>query len=148
QQVVDILQKDIGVDVLLGQRVVKQSLIGGQAGNSDSNGYSLTLSDGRQITADCVIRCLGASTNYIKDLVDLPHLDDTEAPLLSPRGIRVKNTMQVDSSAYPNIYACGDICSRDEVKLAGVAMYGAYVAARNIARSILFGQQATLEEGI
>ncbi|KAJ1663134.1 hypothetical protein IW140_005319 [Coemansia sp. RSA 1813] len=137
-QVVDIL-KDIGVDVMLGQRVVNQSpdsSINNEV--ATEGGYSLTLADGRQITADCVIRCLGTSTGSTKQLIDLPVPESAGAePLFGPHGIRVKDTMQIDCPLYPNIYACGDICARNNVKLAGVAMYGGYVAARNIARSVL-----------
>ncbi|KAJ1801503.1 hypothetical protein LPJ59_000223 [Coemansia sp. RSA 2399] len=147
EQVVDILRNDIGVNVILGQRVINQ------APNCEipapDDGYLLTLADGRQLTADCVIRCLGAN-NSIKHLIDLPTQQDAELPLFGPRGIRVRDTMQVDCVEYPNIYACGDICARDDVKLAGVAMYGAYIAARNIARTILTqrstGGCAELEE--
>ncbi|KAJ2397225.1 hypothetical protein GGI23_003615 [Coemansia sp. RSA 2559] len=146
QQIVDILRNDIGVNVILGQRVINQSP--NCETQAPDDGYLLTLADGRQLAADCVIRCLGASSSSIKQLIDLPTQQDAEPALFGPRGIRIKDTMQVDSARYPNIYACGDICARDSVKLAGVAMYGAYVAARNIARSILQrnGECTKLEE--
>ncbi|KAJ2756216.1 hypothetical protein H4S06_003325 [Coemansia sp. BCRC 34490] len=153
QQVVGILES-IGVDVMLGQRVIEQVPGPSADGNvitptpttdssndEDGSEYMLTLADGRKIAADCVIRCLGAELDSNLGLLELPVDDDdnkdNSGPIFGPSGIRVRDTMQVDSDRYPHIYACGDICSRDKVKLAGVAMYGGYIAARNIARSVL-----------
>ncbi|KAJ1854225.1 hypothetical protein LPJ73_002511 [Coemansia sp. RSA 2703] len=151
QSVVDILRHSIGVDVVLGERVISQVPASDDMEttfacdpefvNSLATKAKMTLSSGRNISADCVIRCLGTLAKF-KTLIRL-----SDSNIFDASGIRVKGTMQIDSSAYPNIYACGDICSRDEVKLAGVAMYGGYIAARNIARSVLYGDMAVLEKG-
>ncbi|KAJ2657634.1 hypothetical protein IWW48_004440 [Coemansia sp. RSA 1200] len=173
RQVVGILET-IGVDVMLGQRVIEQAPSasadgnvitpapapapapttggsdeegGGGGGGGGGSGYTLTLADGRRVAADCVIRCLGAELDSTMGLLDLPvDSSDSTGPILGPSGIRVRDTMQVDSDRYPNIYACGDICSRDKVKLAGVAMYGGYIAARNIARSVLVQKNGKPED--
>ncbi|KAJ1882969.1 hypothetical protein H4R99_001199 [Coemansia sp. RSA 1722] len=144
QTVLDIMQKDIGVDVVLGNRVVSQTPQSADmlTSNRDPEYISstvtnatLTMANERQLAADLVIRCLGTKPKY-QELVDLPGVFDST-------GIRVQDTMQVDN--LNNIYACGDICSRDQVKLAGVAMYGGYISGRNIARAVLYGGEAKLE---
>ncbi|KAJ2719226.1 hypothetical protein GGI07_005335 [Coemansia sp. Benny D115] len=153
QIVVDMLRNDIGVDLVLGDRAISQEPASGDmlAGPEDepelidstSADTKLTLTSGRTVQSDLAIRCLGTRSKYHAPLISLP-----QGNVLDPTGIRVKDTMQVDSPEYSNIYACGDICSRDQVKLAGVAMYGGYIAARNVARSILCGKDAAvLEDG-
>ncbi|KAJ2743592.1 hypothetical protein GGI20_003628 [Coemansia sp. BCRC 34301] len=153
--VVDILE-EIGVDVVLGERVVKQTPESGDMSytpskssecpppehvGTTSTDAELTLASGRKLHADLAIRCLGALAK--RSLLQLPLAPD----LFGEDGIAVRDTMQVASDVYSNIYACGDICSRALVKLAGVGMYGAYVAARNIARSVMSGSTAKLEDG-
>ncbi|KAJ2710823.1 hypothetical protein H4R19_003556 [Coemansia spiralis] len=59
------------------------------------------------------------------------------ATLAGPAGIRVRPTMQIDDDHFPHIYASGDICDHYKVKLAGVGMYGACIATRDIACTIL-----------
>ncbi|KAJ2460857.1 hypothetical protein GGF42_000571 [Coemansia sp. RSA 2424] len=153
--VVDILQ-EIGVDVVLGERVVAQTPESGDmaysAANKDGGGgggsqppehvgttsvdAELALASGRTIHADLAIRCLGTRAKH--GLLRLPLAPD----VFGADGIAVKDTMQIASDSYANIYACGDICARALVKLAGVGMYGAYIAARNIARSVLADKKA------
>ncbi|KAJ2194952.1 hypothetical protein GGH18_002066, partial [Coemansia sp. RSA 530] len=112
--------------------------------SSTATDATLTLSGGQTLHGDWVVRCLG--TRDKKSIINLP--SSTQEPIFGANGIRVKDTMQIDDVAYPHIYACGDICSRDTVKLAGVAMYGAYIAAINIARTIssVSNDSPTLEE--
>ncbi|KAJ1802065.1 hypothetical protein LPJ75_006301 [Coemansia sp. RSA 2598] len=147
----DILQKKIGVDLVVNSRVVAQtprsadmdiSPADPEYTSSTASNAVLTLSSGKQMSADYVIRCLGTRSKFA-DLVDL-----SEKSIFDTTGIRVLDTMQVDSPGLTNVYACGDICSRDTVKLAGVAMYGGYIAARNIARSVLYGAETPLEDGL
>ncbi|KAJ2896722.1 hypothetical protein IWW38_001936 [Coemansia aciculifera] len=151
--VVDIL-KEIGVDLVLGERVIAQTpesedmsynttkemnctppeLVGTMSSDAE-----LTLASGRTIRADLAIRCLGTLNKS-----SLLHLPLAANDIFGADGIAVKDTMQIDCDAYPHIYACGDISSRALVKLAGVGMYGAFIAARNVARSIL---SLPLEDG-
>ncbi|KAI8318999.1 FAD/NAD(P)-binding domain-containing protein [Martensiomyces pterosporus] len=151
EEVVGILQ-DIGVDVVLGERVIDhQPPTEDQAASTElaarlpervkSTGTNsvLQLSTGRKLHADWVIRCLGTRNKY--SLISLPG----ETPLVGPNGLKVKPTMQLNSPLYPHIFACGDICARDQVKLAGVAMYGAYIAARNITRAVLGQSESQYE---
>ncbi|KAJ2792562.1 hypothetical protein GGI18_000298 [Coemansia linderi] len=151
--VVDIMQ-DIGVDLVLGERVIAQTPKSGDMSydrtlksspepelvGTMSTNAELTLASGRVIRADLAIRCLGTLDK--RRVLQLPLASD----VFGADGIAVKDTMQIDSEHYSNIYACGDICSRALVKLAGVGMYGAYIAARNISRSVLGLEK--LEEGI
>ncbi|KAJ2355160.1 hypothetical protein GGF43_002852 [Coemansia sp. RSA 2618] len=154
ENVVDILQRQIGVDLVLGQRVVAQEPASADMSDvtpdmpeyvsSTAANAKLTLSSGQTIHGDWVVRCLG--THDKRSVIMLP--SSTQAPIFGTNGIRVKDTMQIDDIAYPHIYACGDICARDTVKLAGVAMYGAFIAAINIARTIVSAskESPTLEE--
>ncbi|KAJ1719561.1 hypothetical protein LPJ53_005702 [Coemansia erecta] len=151
ESVVEILKDKIGVSVVLGERVVSQAPVSDdmrpthacdpEFADSSAINAQMTLSSGRSVSADYVIRCLGTCAKF-QNLICIPNCNIFDAS-----GIRVRDTMQIDSSDYPNIYACGDICSRDQVKLAGVAMYGGYIAARNIARSVIYGDKAVLEKG-
>ncbi|PIA13508.1 FAD/NAD(P)-binding domain-containing protein [Coemansia reversa NRRL 1564] len=150
----------MGVEVVLGQRVVKQRQIsddkdnletaqlGGQisiANDMNCNrsarlpeltsaavtNAELTLANGERLQSDWTVQCLGAQTRPILQLAS--------KGLTGSDGIRVRGTMQVDDIRYPHIYACGDACSHSAVKLAGVAMHNGFVAARNIARCVLMG---------
>ncbi|KAJ2547188.1 hypothetical protein GGH95_006679, partial [Coemansia sp. RSA 1836] len=118
--VVDILQ-EIGVDVVLGERVVAQTPESGDMAYSaecygqqpppehvgtTSVDAELTLASGRTIRADLAIRCLGAHAK--RGLLRLPLAPD----VFGADGIAVKDTMQIASDSYANIYACGDICAR------------------------------------
>ncbi|KAJ1753198.1 hypothetical protein LPJ79_000651 [Coemansia sp. RSA 1821] len=152
-KVVDILQNQLQIDLVLGQRVVAQdppsedmayswdkqattppeqvsSMVSAAAAAADNISLALSGASGQhKMQSDCVLRCLGTLNQH-----HLLHLPDQ---VVSKAGIRVLDTLQIDDPAYSHIYACGDICARNVVKLAGVAMYDAYVAATNIARSIM-----------
>ncbi|KAJ2607089.1 hypothetical protein H4S08_004936 [Coemansia sp. RSA 1365] len=145
----------MGVEVVLGQRVVKQRQISdvemaqlgqiSEASDMKSNetvrlpeltsaalsNAELTLANGDRLQSDWTVQCLGAQTRSILRLAS--------KGLTGSDGIRVRGTMQVDDIRYPHIYACGDACSHSAVKLAGVAMHNGFVAARNIARCVLMG---------
>ncbi|KAJ2304023.1 hypothetical protein IWW55_002632 [Coemansia sp. RSA 2706] len=149
--VVRILRDEIGVDLVLGQRVVAQNPASADMMNqgehepesvlATASNAALTLGNGHVLQSDWAVRCLGTFDKC--SVVNLP--SSTDEPVFGGNGIRVKDTMQIDDPKYPNIYACGDICNRDQVKLAGVAMHGAYIAATNIARSVL-SASPTLEQ--
>ncbi|KAJ2155940.1 hypothetical protein GGF46_005512 [Coemansia sp. RSA 552] len=152
RQTVGILHDEIGVAMELGQRVTHQHPQSPdmqvealpalpESVHSTATNATLTLADGRTQTFDWVIRCLG--THDKKHIVHLPSSTDT--PIFHTNGIRVRETMQVDDPLYPHIYACGDVCDFDQIKLAGMAMYGAHIAARNIARTITHHKEAKLE---
>ncbi|KAJ2845140.1 hypothetical protein IWW36_004908 [Coemansia brasiliensis] len=155
-KVVDILKNQLQIQLMLGQRVVAQDPPSDDMGYkpdvqpstppeqvwsmaSAADSISLTLSSADQqhkVQSNCVLRCLGT--------FDQHHLLKLPKQVISKAGIRVLDTMQIDDPAYSHIYACGDICARSSVKLAGVAMYDAYVAATNIARSIVGAKDSEL----
>ncbi|KAJ2777486.1 hypothetical protein H4R18_005130 [Coemansia javaensis] len=149
----DALQNRLGVRLELGRRVVAQSPQSAdmtcaphdlpELAQATATDATLTLSDGATLHADWVVRCLGARSRA--PLVSLPPSPDCP-PVFGAGGIRVRPTMQVDDAQYPHIYACGDICNIEEVKLAGMAMYGGYIAARNIARTILHPERTDLDQ--
>ncbi|KAJ1932396.1 hypothetical protein EC988_009471, partial [Linderina pennispora] len=134
KEVVRILEEDIGVNVVLGDRTLNELPQPREVGIAETTSSAfantpVTLTSGKVLPADWAIFCLGTQSK-------LP-LISLDASVLTPNGIAVKPTLQVDHGDLGHIFAVGDICARDEVKLAGVAMYGAYIAARNIARSVL-----------
>ncbi|KAJ2008175.1 hypothetical protein GGI04_001248 [Coemansia thaxteri] len=156
RSVVDILQRDIGVDVVLGERVVRQTPESADMRYSDwgaafgpevvqsvshDSKIDLELSSGRHIQADYVIRCVGTDRKH--------RVLSIKGDVFGSRGIRVRDTMQIDGEySGGHMFACGDICARDEVKLAGVAMYGGYIAGRNVARLVLGLDSSRLEAAI
>ncbi|KAJ1951125.1 hypothetical protein FBU59_000344 [Linderina macrospora] len=134
KEVVRILEEDIGVNVVLGDRTLNQLPQSTQPGMAETTSTAFVntpvqLTSGKTLPADWAIFCLGTQSK-------LP-LISLDASVITPNGIAVKPTLQVDHEELGHIFAVGDICARDEVKLAGVAMYGAYIAAHNISRSVL-----------
>ncbi|KAJ2710299.1 hypothetical protein H4R19_003815, partial [Coemansia spiralis] len=144
--VADTLEHKLGVRLVLGRRVIAQEPASDDmqdvAGDPEyvratATAATLTLSDSSVLGCDLVVRCLGARDRHA--------LLDLGADVAGPAGIRVRPTMQIDDDRFPHIYACGDICDYYKVKLAGVGMYGACIAARNIARTILHPERRDLE---
>ncbi|KAJ1895020.1 hypothetical protein LPJ66_004843 [Kickxella alabastrina] len=156
--VVDIL-RSLGVNTVFGERVIdeasevesfssqphKYAGIFPELVDSVKCNATMTTSSGRVFQADLVFNTLGAKTKA--PLVNLP--SSTDAPIFSPTGIRVTGSMQIDDPKYPNIFAVGDVCNRDLVKLAGAAVSTGNLAGINIAKlvSALSGEQVELDMG-
>ncbi|KAI7824924.1 hypothetical protein BX661DRAFT_199456 [Kickxella alabastrina] len=156
--VVDIL-RSLGVNTVFGERVIdeeseiesfssqphKYAGIVPELVDSIKRNATITTSSGRVFQVDLVFNTLGAKTKV--PLVDLP--SSTDAPIFSPTGIRVTGSMQINDPKYPNIFAVGDVCNRDLVKLAGAAVSTGGRAGINIAKlvSALSGEQVELDVG-
>ncbi|KAJ2775084.1 hypothetical protein IWQ57_000544 [Coemansia nantahalensis] len=149
--VADILEHRLGVRLVLGRRVVAQDPVSADMWGATSNpecvravatAATLTLDDNSALSCDLAIRCLGVHNRHA--LLDFP----PDVDITGPAGIRVRPTMQVDDDRLPHIYACGDICDRYQIKLAGVAIHGAYIAARNIARAVLHPARSDLDTSV
>ncbi|KAJ1719869.1 hypothetical protein LPJ61_006240, partial [Coemansia biformis] len=150
--VADIMANRLGVDLVLGSRVADQEPksqdmleYGGipEFARATATDVTMTLSDGSSLHYDYAIRCLGIRDH--RAIINLPPSSSASEPIFGPSGLRVRATMQLDDDRFPHIYACGDICDHYKVKLAGVGMHGAFIAARNIARSILFPERGDLD---
>ncbi|ORX95451.1 FAD/NAD(P)-binding domain-containing protein [Basidiobolus meristosporus CBS 931.73] len=125
QETIRILKEDIGVNVILGERVV-----------NDHSENALTTTSQRKIAADWVINCLGTASKA--SIIKLP--SSTDNPIFSPAGIRISKTMQINDPKYQHIFAVGDICDSNIMKLAGIAMYGGCMAAKNLSALITSAQ--------
>ncbi|KAK0634303.1 hypothetical protein B0T17DRAFT_484583 [Bombardia bombarda] len=110
--------KRLGVEVVLGDKVLTGSIIDGE---------SVTLSGGRTIPCDYFINCTGTqpSSGLIADLAP-----DT----ISPTGhIKVKPTLQIDDDSLPNVYICGDVADTDAPNPnSRIAARQAEIAADNV----------------
>ncbi|KAK9719118.1 hypothetical protein K7432_004983 [Basidiobolus ranarum] len=173
QEVVRILREDIGVNMILGERVIKENPLSSSTKTAKDPSdtltelisevqlsetksatnhedilpelistikynIELTTTSQRNIKADWVINCTG--TKNKASVVNLP--SSTDEPIFSQNAIRVNKTMQIDDPKYSHIFAIGDVCNRSVMKLAGLAMYGGHIAAKNLCT--LVGQ----EEGL
>ncbi|KAJ2780347.1 hypothetical protein GGI15_003569, partial [Coemansia interrupta] len=150
RHVVDELEK-LGVDLVLGERVVSQNASAQDAFNVEvptKHKYAdvlpelvdtvgrdvvLTTDSGRTLHADLVFNTLGASTRA--PLIALPE-SAGQPPLFAADGLRVNAALQLDDPLYPHIFAAGDVASRDKVKLAGAAAGAGRMAGANIAKLV------------
>ncbi|KAH8174961.1 pyridine nucleotide-disulfide oxidoreductase domain-containing protein [Sarocladium implicatum] len=117
----------LGVEVILGDRVVKE----------DASEGIVELKSGRVLNCDTFINCTGQKPNS--------SVIQTLAPqsIAASGHIRVKPTLQVDDEMLPNIYACGDVADVDiPTPNARAAARQAAVAADNIIMA-LHGQDPT-----
>jgi NADH dehydrogenase FAD-containing subunit len=121
---------DLGVDVILNERVVGQSKTGAST--------TITLSSGRLLTTDLLINCAGASptTSYLSAYPDL----------MTPDGyVTISPTTTVLSSKgttpLPRVFAAGDVVDASSFGVvnpnARSAMRQATIAADNISRLAL-----------
>ncbi|KAK4639979.1 hypothetical protein QC761_700150 [Podospora bellae-mahoneyi] len=111
----------LGVNVILGEKVLPQSV----------DGKFITLSSGRKIECDCFINCTGQkpASGIVASL----------APnTITPSGhIRVKPNLQIDDDSLPNVYVCGDV-AQAEVRNPNsrVAARQAEICADNVVRAV------------
>ncbi|KAF6820123.1 hypothetical protein CPLU01_12848 [Colletotrichum plurivorum] len=109
--------KDLGVQVILGERTTTESPVDG----------FVTLRSGRKLECDFLVNAVGQqpSSQLINDIAP-------EAIAKSGR-IRVKQTMQIDVDSLPNIYVCGDVAEAGVTNPnARAAMKQAMFAADNL----------------
>ncbi|KAK9693592.1 hypothetical protein K7432_013854 [Basidiobolus ranarum] len=176
QETVRILKEDIGVNVILGERVIKEiplsvstdtakdpcdtlSELISEVKFSETRSVNnhedilpelistvkynieLTTTNQSNIKADWVINCTGTKSKA--SVVNLP--SSTDEPIFSQNGIRVNKNMQIDDPKYSHIFAIGDVCDRTVMKLAGVAMYGGYIAAKNLSILVKQDEESKVE---
>jgi NADH dehydrogenase FAD-containing subunit len=110
----------LGVELRLRTRLAAPpSTEAGQAG-----AFTVTTTDGDQITADIWFRAHGKSTNS-------GYLTDGKLTTLNAQG-QVPVTESLNVKGYDHVYAVGDITDVAEAKMAGYAMQHAEVVAKNI----------------
>lgn len=114
--------------------------VGGSRVNIPKDGYplggtgdpiSVSLQDGRTLTADFVVQATGQipNTQFLEDLA--PSSNDS---LVNPRNgfIRVKPTLQFQDEAYPHLFALGDVADSGAHKAARPGFAQAQAVAKNI----------------
>lgn len=89
-----------------------------------SGAFTVTTTDGAEITADIWFQAHGTTTNS-------GYLADGRLTELTPEG-RVPVTELLNVTGHDRVYAVGDITDVAEAKMAGYAMQHAEVVARNI----------------
>lgn len=122
--------------------------VGGSRVNIPAGGYPLggtgepitvSLQDGRTLTADFVVQATGQipNTQFLKDLA--PSSNDS---LINPKNgfIRVKPTLQFQDEAYPHLYALGDVADSGAHKAARPGFAQAQAVAKNI-QAMVEGRQ-------
>lgn len=126
--------------------------VGGSRVNIPAGGYPLggtgepitvSLQDGRTLTADFVVQATGQipNTQFLKDLA--PSSNDS---LINPKNgfIRVKPTLQFQDQAYPHLYALGDVADSGAHKAARPGFAQAQAVAKNI-QAMVEGRQPSEE---
>jgi NADH dehydrogenase FAD-containing subunit len=118
--------KDLGVELVFGNRVLSQS----ERTVDGKTVCYLNTNQGIELTADLIINCTGAG-NPNTTILDLESTNDY--PLLDEdQLVKVKPTMQLLNPKYSHIFAIGDINDWQAVKLAGAAMHQGLYSAKNI----------------
>ncbi|KAJ4476478.1 hypothetical protein C8J55DRAFT_517114 [Lentinula edodes] len=143
--------KEIGVDTILGQRAIRIEEVEGMFDDSNeilgvtrkTPEFIVHLSGGEQLRADLVITCLGGTplSDPLRALA--PAAVDPETGY-----IRVLPTLQIASpndhnatsnssyTAYPNVFALGDVAHTGAHKAARPGHFQSGVVTRNIQRLI------------
>ncbi|EPE34307.1 FAD/NAD(P)-binding protein [Glarea lozoyensis ATCC 20868] len=109
--------EDLGVEVILGERLVSENV----------EGKTATLSSGREVRCDFLIHCGGQkpSSSILSSL--------TPSSITPSGHLSVKPTLQILDNNHPNIYVCGDVADTGEHNPnARHAMQQAKIAADNI----------------
>ncbi|KAF9077539.1 FAD/NAD-P-binding domain-containing protein [Rhodocollybia butyracea] len=120
--------KELGIDVVLGKRVIVPE--GGFPQHTTDEDFDIQLTGGGRIRGDLVILCTGA--------VPLSSPLKTLAPsAIDNNGfIRVKSTLQIDAPGISNVFALGDVADTGAHKAARPGAAQADVVARNIEKLI------------
>ncbi|CAN8101561.1 unnamed protein product [Discula destructiva] len=129
------------------------NFVGGSRVNIPKDGYpiggtgeliTISLQDGRNLTADFVVVATGQTPNT--HLLEGLQPSSPEGSLLNPKNgfIRVKPTMQFADPAYSHLFAVGDVADSGAHKAARPAMAQAAAAAKNIV-AMIEGREPTEE---
>lgn len=128
--------------------------VGGSRVNIPAEGYPLggtgepitvSLQDGRTLTADFVVQATGQipNTQFLKDLAPSSGSGDS---LTNPKNgfIRVRPTLQFQDQAYPHLFALGDVADSGAHKAARPGFAQAVAVAKNI-QAMVEGRQPSEE---
>ncbi|KAF6809914.1 hypothetical protein CSOJ01_06623 [Colletotrichum sojae] len=129
--------KDLGVDVILGERTTTENPVDG----------FVTLRSGRKLECDFLVSFCGTKgfsspglvltkfqVNAVGQQPSSQLISDIAPEAMAKSGrIRVKQTMQIDADSLPNIYVCGDVAEAGVTNPnARAAMKQAMFAADNL----------------
>ncbi|KDO21802.1 hypothetical protein SPRG_12620 [Saprolegnia parasitica CBS 223.65] len=116
----------IGVRVILGERPVEPLRA------QSYTRQTTLLSKGTVVTADVQLLCAGMTPNT--DLIA-----QLDPDLVTPAGIKVKASMQLDDDRYTNIFVLGDASNHPSPKTAHIAGDQAEFLAAGLAQKMLHG---------
>ncbi|KAI8893056.1 hypothetical protein BC833DRAFT_609717 [Globomyces pollinis-pini] len=121
KQIFDVLHS-LGVIQILGDRVLS---------NDDKQATNLKTKNGLEIECDLMIPCTGMSPN--SELIAKLSPSSVDP---NNKYVKVKPTLQIVDDQYPNIFAGGDVCNIDQVKVGFAAFQHSYVVIENIFKLI------------
>ncbi|OQR91442.1 hypothetical protein ACHHYP_04691 [Achlya hypogyna] len=115
-----------GVRVILGERPVERMT------TQSYERRTITLTKGTKITSDVQLLCAGMTPNTkLMELLD--------SKLVTPKGIKVKRSMQVDDDRFTNIFVIGDASNHPSPKTAHIAGDQAEFLAHALVEKIVSG---------
>ncbi|KAI8894806.1 hypothetical protein BC833DRAFT_195451 [Globomyces pollinis-pini] len=114
--------KKLGVIQILGDRVIL---------NDNDENHKLFTKKGVEIECDLMIPCTGMSPN--SELIAKLSPSSVDP---NNKYVKVKPTLQLVDELYPNIFAGGDVCDIDQVKVGFAAFAHAYIIIENIFKLI------------
>ncbi|KYG42106.1 hypothetical protein M433DRAFT_74468 [Acidomyces richmondensis BFW] len=118
--------KELGVDLELGSRVKLPT----NGYPTDGSSFQVELLNGKKIPSDFAIICTGMTPQSAI-------LQSLSSGVINSDGfVRVRNTLQIDDPAYPNVFALGDIANTDAPKAARPALKQAEIVAKNVSHLI------------
>lgn len=127
---------DLGVETVLGRGRVK---LPEQGYPTDGSEFTVEVADGTQVPADFAIISTGQTPqSEILSSLAPECIDESKF-------IKVRPTLQIADSSFPNIFALGDIAATKAHKAARPAMRQSEVVSENIQR-LLDGKGDALEE--
>ncbi|KAI9456055.1 FAD/NAD-P-binding domain-containing protein [Lactarius psammicola] len=128
--------EELGVKMVLNERVK----VPADGFPDDGSEFDVDLLSGSHLRADLVIRATGHTPIS-------PPLHSLAPECITPDGfISVRPTLQLANTAYPRIFAIGDVADTKNQKAARRAVQHAHVVAENIARLATGKSDAALSE--
>ncbi|MFI8926336.1 NAD(P)/FAD-dependent oxidoreductase [Streptomyces sp. NPDC053474] len=112
--------EELKVEVRLSTRLTREP----PTAPGRARAFTVTTTDGEDLTADLWFRCYGVRTNG-------DYLSDGRLTTRTPEG-RVRVTERLTVAGHDHVYALGDITDLAEAKMAGYAMQHAEVVTQNI----------------
>ncbi|KAG7441943.1 FAD/NAD(P)-binding domain-containing protein [Guyanagaster necrorhizus] len=128
--------KAAGIDTILGQRIKDIP----DWSQNDGKEFSITLADGREVKTDLAIPCTGSTVPLSDPLLSLS--PSSVDPVT--KYVKVKPTLQIADSKFPNVFSIGDVADTGAHKAARPAFAQAQIVLRNI-QKLMKDEKAELD---